>query len=410
MNIRAVACFASARRPAFEAALRRFTPFLQAALPRFAAAGYPAQSTRLAVTPFARLARGRDVKNRLVRLAQEMEAQAAAAGFDYLSLGPALPTHPESYAAIPAMLAAAQKTFFGGLMTAPGGRISLPAVRACAAVIHRAAALEAGGFANLRFAALANVPPGAPFFPAAYHRGGVPSFTLALEAAGLAVDAFAAALSLDEAAANLTAALERHAKALVGAARELSAAFDLPFGGLDFSLAPFPDEARSLGAALERLGLPALGVHGSTAAAALAAQALDRARFPRAGFSGLMFPVLEDTTLARRAAEGALSLKDLLLFSAVCGSGLDTVPLPGDVSAEALAALLLDVAALAVRLDKPLTARLMPIPGKSAGDAVEFDFAFFAPSRLLHLDAQPLRGLWGGGETFQIMRRGRRSR
>ena len=110
----------------------------------------------------------------------------------------------------------------------------------------------------------------------------------------------------------------------------------------------------------------------------------------------MMMPVLEDSVLARRAAEGTFSVKDLLLYSAVCGTGLDTVPIPGDSTEDEIAAVLFDVAALSVRLGKPLTARLMPIPGKKAGDQTNFDFDFFAPSRVLPLCggkvALPLNG------------------
>jgi len=112
--------------------------------------------------------------------------------------------------------------------------------------------------------------------------------------------------------------------------------------------------------------------------------------------------VLEDATLALRASEGTLTVKDLLLYSAVCGTGLDTIPLPGDASAEQLASLLLDVAALALRLDKPLTARLMPIPNKKAGDPTGFDFAFFANSRVMALDSRDLHGPFGGSEAFSL--------
>jgi uncharacterized protein (UPF0210 family) len=143
-------------------------------------------------------------------------------------------------------------------------------------------------------------------------------------------------------------------------------------------------------------------LHGSLAAAAFLADAIDRAHFPRTGFSGLMLPVLEDAALARRSAEGLLSTKDLLLFSAVCGAGLDTLPLPGDVSVEALSAVLLDVAALAHRLGKPLTARLLPIPGKGPGDPTNFNFAYFANSRVMALDTRPLQGLLAGDEAFAL--------
>jgi hypothetical protein len=156
---------------------------------------------------------------------------------------------------------------------------------------------------------------------------------------------------------------------------------------------------------MQRLGVPGVGQPGSLAAAAFLAEALDRARFARVGFNGLFLPVLEDAVLAQQAAQGALSVKDLLLYSAVCGTGLDTVPLPGDTSVEALQALLLDVAVLSCRLNKPLTARLMPVPGKQAGDPTGFDFSFFANSRVMALEAQPLGSLFSGDESFRIQSR-----
>ena len=120
------------------------------------------------------------------------------------------------------------------------------------------------------------------------------------------------------------------------------------------------------------------------------------------GFNGLMMPVLEDTTLAKSSAQGSFNLKDLLLFSAVCGTGLDTVPLPGDATPAQLTAVLLDVASLAVRLHKPLTARLMPIPGKKAGESTQFDFDYFVNGGILDLPAQPLSGPLAGNETYPI--------
>jgi hypothetical protein len=99
---------------------------------------------------------------------------------------------------------------------------------------------------------------------------------------------------------------------------------------------------------------------------------------------------------------GTLGVKDLLLYSSVCGTGLDTLPLPGDTTPEQLGALLADVTALAVRLGKPLTARLMPIPGKQAGDPTGFDFSFFANSRVLALHADRLQGLLAGDDTFRL--------
>ena len=108
-----------------------------------------------------------------------------------------------------------------------------------------------------------------------------------------------------------------------------------------------------------------------------------------------MLPVLEDLTLAKRSAEGTYSLDSLLLYSAVCGTGLDTVPLPADVSEGELAAILLDVSTLAVALDKPLTARLMPIPGAAAGAMTDFDFPYFANTRVLPAKGVGAAGVFG---------------
>ena len=170
-------------------------------------------------------------------------------------------------------------------------------------------------------------------------------------------------------------------------------------------LAPFPDDAHSLGNAVEKMGVPKIGLHGSLAAAAILTEAIDRADFPHTGFSGFMQPVLEDSVLAKRAAEGTLTIKDALLYSAVCGTGLDTVPLPGDTTSERLVPLLLDLCALALRLDKPLTARLMPVPGKNAGDETSFDFGFFANSKVMKLDSEKLNFPFNSKEVLQIKKR-----
>jgi uncharacterized protein (UPF0210 family) len=89
----------------------------------------------------------------------------------------------------------------------------------------------------------------------------------------------------------------------------------------------------------------------------------------------------------------------------VCGTGLDTVPLPGDTSVDQIVPVLLDLCALALRLDKPLTARLMPVPGKRAGEPTQFDFGFFRNSKVMGLDAGPLRGALGKDQVFELRKR-----
>jgi uncharacterized protein (UPF0210 family) len=404
MKIRTITVFCSPRRGLTVASLAPLAKLAQAAKAAYEQAGYEVQTTRLATTPFVHWVKPLTL-SRAVEAAVEAESLATAAGFGYISLGPALAELHESFDFIPPILAATKAVFATAQIATRQGGISMPALRAAASIIQKAAHLEPDGFANLRFAALANVPAGSPFFPAAYHSGRDVGFAIGTQAADLAVDAFNDARSLEEGSRKLTAQIEQHSGAIAKVAAKLQATHGAAFGGIDFSLAPFPAEQESLGTAFERMGIQAVGLQGSLAAAAVLTQAIDSARFPRAGFNGLLLPPLEDSTLARRAAEATLTVNDLLMFSAVCGTGLDTVPLPGDASADELQAVLLDLAALALRLDKPLTARLMPIPGKAAGDETQFDFAFFANSRVMPLRAAALGAPIHQSETIKLSSR-----
>ncbi len=374
--------------------------FLAKAKSAYEAAGYEVQTIRLATIPFPKLLSEKQI-NELPKLVEQFEQLIQQVGIAYASLGPALPESPRSYEVIPEAIAASQNIFFDGLMADKSIGISLAAIKACAEVMVKSAPIDPNGFANLRFAALANVKAGSPFFPAAYHDNDKPAFAIATEAADLAVDAFSQAKTLEIGRQTLIADIEKHGKQLSKVAQSL----DCKLGGVDFSLGPFPSEAQSLGTAFERMGVPRVGLHGSLAAAAILTEAIDRANFPRTGFSGLMMPVLEDATLAKRAADGTLSVKDVLLYSAVCGTGLDTIPLPGDTTVDQIIPLLLDLSALALRLDKPLTARLMPVPGKKAGDPTSFDFGFFANSKVMALDVEPLSFPMNGKEVIELRKR-----
>ncbi|MFH0881150.1 MAG: DUF711 family protein [Lentisphaerota bacterium] len=404
MKIRSITYFCNPGWPLDGKKIRAAGDFLAEARSGFEAGGYEVQTTRLATIPFPRLL-GKGKIAETPRLAEELGRVLLEAGIAYGALGPALPESAGSYAVIPEAIAGSKNIFFAGIMADGKRGLSLSAVRACAEVIVRTASIDPNGFANLNFAALANVPPGAPFFPAAYHEGEEPVFSLAMETADVAVQAFEIARTIEDGRRAMVDILEENAHALTRVADFLKFKHHIRFGGIDYSLAPFPEEASSLGAAMERMGVPKVGLHGSLAAAAILTGAIEGANFPRAGFSGFFQPVLEDSVLARRAAEGTLTVKDMLLYSAVCGTGLDTVPLPGDVTAGQVSALLLDLSALALRLDKPLTARLMPIPGRKAGEATNFDFSFFANSRVMALEAEPLGKALGGTETFGLERR-----
>jgi uncharacterized protein len=401
MKIRSITYFFDPRHRSWSTGWEEAGSFIKEARPAFNDAGYDVQTTRAATPPFSHLPGYQDGKG-LGELSRQVEAEAGEHGFDYVSLGPALPDSPGSFQSILEGLAAAQSVFFSGMMAQPERGISMQAVQDCAWLIRQASTLDPQGFTNLRFAALANVAPGGPFFPASYHAGGAPVFAMATEAADLAVSAFSSGGSIHECRQAMIDSIEAHARRMTDTAHKLAQKFGATFGGIDFSLAPFPRVEQSLGTALERAGAERLGFHGSLASAALIADTLDRASFPRAGFCGLMLPVLEDETLAQRAAEGTLTVMDLLLYSAVCGTGLDTVPLAGNVTQDELASVLMDVAALSQRLGKPLTARLMPVPGKSAGDETDFDFPFFKNSRVMALKAYKLGRLLREDGEFSL--------
>ena len=398
MRIRSVTCFVNTGGDAIQAAGR----LANEARTAFDEAGLAVQTTRLATQPLSLL--GGDP----VELAGELWAQCAAAGMDYLSLGPVLADAPgatQSMALIdriPDLIRATGAVFCSVLVARRGQGINLAAIRRTAWAVRDIAHSTDLGFGNLRLAALANVGPGAPFFPAAYHDGGPPAMAIATESADLAVAAFSQGGSLEEARDRLVGEVEAAARQISSVAGPLAERHGFRFAGIDLTLAPFPEQARSIGQAIERLGVDRFGAAGTLFAASFITDCLRRSAYPRCGFNGLMLPVLEDATLAERSRDRLFTVNDLLLYSAVCGTGLDTVPLPGDVTEEELAGILLDVAALALRLDKPLTARLMPAPGAQAGDMTAFDFDYFANGRILAVKELGSPGLFRRADWLAI--------
>ncbi len=401
MKIRSITCFYNPIAKEATQLIQRFSDLLQEAKETFQTIDCEVQTTRLATTAFIEYFPRHEPALGL-ELAKQYDAQIKDLGFDYLSLGPAPIDEPETFKLIPPILAAAENTFVSACIADLEHGISLPAIQSAAQTIHQIANGSKDGFTNLRFAALANVAPFTPFFPAAYSQGDEAAFAFAMQAADEVLAAFSKAENLNQARDTLLASLQHDADKIDAIARSLAKKYSLEFKGFDFSPAPFPGESCSAGKALESVGLPRLGFSGSLASAAFLADCLQRGNWKKTGFNGIMLPVLEDSTLAERSAEGALGVYDLLLYSAVCGTGLDTVPLPGDITPEEIEPLLLDIAALALRLNKPLTARLMPIPGKKVGDKTEFSFDYFANGRVLDYRSGALHGLLAGKELFKL--------
>ena len=368
---------------ACEADVPRAALVARTARQRLEDAGYTVQTLRLALDTTG--------TNRCADLATVLrgaETLALDAGFDYVSIGRVandrLPLLAEALAATDAVFASAR-------IAGRDGKTDPAAVTAAAQVITTLASATPGGFGNLRFAALASVAPGSPFFPASYHSGGEPWLAIGPEAAALAVEAAHEAAGEDAAqsvaartqrfAQHLTARIEAHDLRIRAALKAITD--DIYVAGCDWSLAPHPDATCSIGAAIERVSGAPFGEPGTLAIIRACTDAIRAARVILIGFSGVMLPVLEDAVLAQRNAEERYGWRDLLAFSAVCGTGLDTIPLPGDTFTEQIEGMLAEVAALAGALRKPLTARLMPIPGLRAGDMTAFDFPYFVNTRIM---------------------------
>ena len=405
MKIRSITCFCNPIAETFQDDLKTLTDLSAFCKKEFERIGWEVQTTRLSTTSFGIYTTNEDA----VPVVQKLEKQAMDHGFGYLSIGPARISNLDDYALIPQILGATENVFCSASMTHLHRGISIPAVKACAQVITDAAKLDKDGFTNLRFCAMSHVHPFTPYFPGSFSYGREPAFALAIQSADAALEAFEGAADAEEGSQRLIDAIDAATREMVPVAKAAVKKFGVPFKGFDFSLAPFPEEWCSLGKAFEKLGVPSIGYIGSLTAAAILTNALDQGTWLRTGYNGLMLPVLEDSVLADRSQNNHFTIKDLLLYSSVCGTGLDTVPLPGDIRAENIVPLLMDISALSLRLNKPLTARLMPVPGLKSGDQTAFTFDMFKNGRVMDYPVAALGGVLASSEWLDIQKRVRLS-
>ncbi len=352
------------------AVLEGIAGFLDKARRRFAEAGYQVQSSRIATQSLAILCSDRGLPESLRSLVT-LDRLAGDLGL-MISVGSLLgaETSPESFGSFSADLAAAtSEIYFSVSVATPDSGIENRAVRAAASAIAAISRAADNGEANFRFAAAARIPPSTPFFPVAYHQGAA-AFAIGLESADLVREAFRGHSDSAVAAADLETLLENRLDPIVELASGLAGDSSLRFAGIDLSPAPSLDA--SIAAPIEDLSGQPFGGPRTLAACAAVTRGLRSTSLPACGYSGLMLPLLEDRILAQRAVEGRLDIQNLLLYSSVCGTGLDLIPVPGESAVGDLAGTVLDMATLADRLEKPLAARLLPMPDKRPGDAVDF--------------------------------------
>jgi uncharacterized protein (UPF0210 family) len=158
--------------------------------------------------------------------------------------------------------------------------------------------------------------------------------------------------------------------------REVAENLEIQFGVVDLSLAPTPNVGDSVGEIFQSLGLHSIGVPGTTVALAMLNDAVKKggafASSHVGGLSGAFIPVSEDLNISDAVAGGYLSLEKLESLTSVCSVGLDMVAIPGDTSEETLAGIIADEMAIGVINKKTTACRIIPVPGKSAGEHAYF--------------------------------------
>jgi len=381
VRIRTITVGLGEPHPLSDAALDRAAKLLQTAEPLFRNAGYEVQTQRISTRPlFTDRLHARDTE--IVNYAASLQERCENRGIQHLSLGPVLADDPkfpverinllaEMLAPNPALNATVQ-------LASNAHGMRLEAAVPTARVIRALSQETEAGFGNMRFAMVANCPQRGPFFPAAYQPDSDWGFSIGLQSATLVRDALLEAVrsvkpgpvALVPLGPYLIAALEREGRVISDLAERVAKDLHIPFSGLDLSPAPNGDE--SIAEAIESVGVGNFGEPGTLVVTAAITSALKQTGLRTCGYNGLFLPVLEDAGIVRRLASSRIGIPSLLLYSSVCGAGLDTIPIPGDAPLERIAATLLDVATLATRLNKPLSARLFPIPGKKVGEIATF--------------------------------------
>jgi uncharacterized protein len=379
-KIRAITAFVRIDRAHYKEQIQDTLNFLHQAKAAFEKSGYEVQTIRITTQPFPEYTQGLS-EEEVLAFFREYDALAVKEGFD-ASIGPAMmkDTDDPREAELLAKILANAKTLEGSVFIGGEDGIHWKSIRAAAGVMKYLETHSLHSQANFSFTASSFVPDGTPFFPASYLASEGKQFAIGLQSANVVADVFASAKSPDTAEERLKSSLTVYAQQVEKTAKEISQSTGWKYGGIDLSPAPLKEI--SIGGAIENfLGAP-VGASGTMTAAALITRALKAMPVTQAGYSGLMLPILEDSVLSKRWSEGRLSIDALLSYSAVCGTGLDVIPLPGDISNEQLEKILGDVASLSLKWHKPLSARLLPVAGKKAGDQTEFEDPFLVNAKI----------------------------
>jgi uncharacterized protein (UPF0210 family) len=378
MKIRTITAGFSINSDIDEKEFRSLAHRIHAAKEFFNSGGYDVQTLRTTTQPWDKYA---ETKNKIIEIAKHLDDLTKRFNLGYFNIG----TTREARH-IPFLYDVIKKTVngFSSALISDGNNIDYEAALASAQLIKRLSKIHLDGFANLHFAALCNVKPKTPFFPASYNDQ-EEGFSIGTENSDLIYKACAQAKTIKNTKPVLKQVLNKEFITIQNKSQLIEEQERLSFDGIDVSISTSVSPKESIAYAFEQLDIGKFGDAGTLTIAKMITEVLQQIPVKKVGFCGLMLPVLEDFGLAQRNSEGCFDITSLLMISAVCGTGLDTIPLPGDVSEKALYHLLVDIASLSQKLKKPLSARLMPIPFKSAGDMTEFSFDYFVNSKIMNI-------------------------
>lgn len=287
---------------------------------------------------------------------------------------------------IPDALASTERVCSSVNVASTHAGINMDAVLLMGKTIKRAAETTADrdGLGCAKLVVFANIPQDVPFMAGAYLGIGEPDsvINVGVSGPGVVKKAIDRARSADPSLdlGKLSETIKRTAfkvtrvGELIG--RQVADKLGVPFGVVDLSLAPTPNVGDSVGEIFQSLGLKSIGDPGSTAVLAMLNDAVKKggifASSYVGGLSGAFIPVSEDLNIAEAAKNGKLSLEKLEAMTSVCSVGLDMVAIPGDTSAETIAGIIADEMAIGVINSKATAARLIPVPGKKAGEHVSY--------------------------------------
>ncbi len=353
--------------------------------------GIPVVNKRISISPVAVIGAPFS-SSELVQVAHTMNTAAADVGVDFIGGFSALVEKGVARGdlalieAIPHALVETDRVCASVNVASTRAGINVDAVYLMAKAIKEAASLSADrdGIAAAKLCVFANIPQDVPFMAGAYLGIGEPDavINVGVSGPGVVKKAIDRALEADSSMdlgqisdlIKITSYKVTRVGELIG--REVADALNIKFGVVDLSLAPTPNVGDSVGEIFQSLGLKCIGVPGTTAALALLNDAVKKggafASSRVGGLSGAFIPVSEDLNISESAAAGFLTLEKLEAITSVCSVGLDMVAIPGDTSVETLAAIIADEMAIGVFNRKTTATRLIPVPGKKAGDNAYF--------------------------------------